>query len=251
MALQNSPTTVLPSFTELLTTIPIYRNSNTPIEKRSNEPDLFPSYSNPHSHATSPSQCNPIEHTIPIRQQCQIVNQVPINKSHNTQYAPYPVTYPCAAQQNNSPQSYIPQQYIMQSIPIQYQYLNESGHYVAENSRHISTPSPLVRILSTNLVFDTSRSSISSASSENSFVSSNIEAIRPGSPEPRKKNICKICCRVFTTSGHLARHNRIHTGERKHICPWPLCETRFARQDNCMQHYKTHTNGKSKKKRSP
>lgn len=65
---------------------------------------------------------------------------------------------------------------------------------------------------------------------------------------PRKLNprkyVCKVCSRSFTTSGHLARHNRIHTGERKHVCPWPTCSARFARQDNCMQHYKTHKNNK-------
>lgn len=63
----------------------------------------------------------------------------------------------------------------------------------------------------------------------------------------KRKHVCKTCSRSFTTSGHLARHNRIHTGERKHVCPWPNCDARFARQDNCMQHYKTHTNGKKRK----
>lgn len=63
----------------------------------------------------------------------------------------------------------------------------------------------------------------------------------------KRKYVCKTCARSFTTSGHLARHNRIHTGERKHLCPWPSCDARFARQDNCMQHYKTHTNGKNKR----
>lgn len=65
---------------------------------------------------------------------------------------------------------------------------------------------------------------------------------------PSRKHICKWCHRSFTTLGHLARHNRIHTGERKHNCPWPLCDAKFARQDNCMQHYKTHTNNKKRKK---
>lgn len=65
----------------------------------------------------------------------------------------------------------------------------------------------------------------------------------------KRKHACKTCGRSFTTLGHLARHNRTHTGERKHMCPWPQCEARFARQDNCMQHYKTHMNGKSKRNR--
>lgn len=66
---------------------------------------------------------------------------------------------------------------------------------------------------------------------------------------PKRKHACKTCGRSFTTLGHLARHNRTHTGERKHMCPWPQCGARFARQDNCMQHYKTHMNGKGKRHR--
>ncbi|ANZ76515.1 BA75_03563T0 [Komagataella pastoris] len=65
-----------------------------------------------------------------------------------------------------------------------------------------------------------------------------------------RKYKCKICERSFTTSGHLARHTRIHTGEKKHECPFEGCSARFSRQDNCMQHYKTHVNTKSKRKRS-
>lgn len=64
----------------------------------------------------------------------------------------------------------------------------------------------------------------------------------------RRKHLCKTCGRSFTTLGHLARHNRTHTGERKHVCPWQDCGTRFSRQDNCVQHYKTHLSGKNKKR---
>lgn len=69
------------------------------------------------------------------------------------------------------------------------------------------------------------------------------------SKDSKRRYVCKVCARPFTTSGHLARHNRIHTGERKHQCPWPTCHARFARQDNCMQHYKTHVNGKRKSRK--
>lgn len=66
-------------------------------------------------------------------------------------------------------------------------------------------------------------------------------------PVTKKTYACKTCGRAFTTLGHLARHNRTHTGERKHACPWPLCEARFARQDNCMQHFKMHLKGKDRR----
>ncbi|KAG7443696.1 uncharacterized protein BT62DRAFT_953461, partial [Guyanagaster necrorhizus] len=56
----------------------------------------------------------------------------------------------------------------------------------------------------------------------------------------RKRHVCATCDRAFTTSGHLARHNRVHTGERNHKCPFPGCETRCSRQDNLQQHYRIH-----------
>jgi uncharacterized Zn-finger protein len=51
------------------------------------------------------------------------------------------------------------------------------------------------------------------------------------------------CSKSFTTSGHLARHTRIHTGEKNYLCPEAGCAARFSRQDNCMQHYRTHQGG--------
>ncbi|KAJ7574973.1 hypothetical protein C8J56DRAFT_901732 [Mycena floridula] len=57
----------------------------------------------------------------------------------------------------------------------------------------------------------------------------------PAPPAAKKKHICPTCERAFTTSGHLARHSRVHTGERNHKCPFPGCETRCSRQDNLQQ----------------
>jgi len=56
------------------------------------------------------------------------------------------------------------------------------------------------------------------------------------------------CGKSFTTSGHLARHTRIHTGEKNYICPAANCGARFSRQDNCMQHYRTHQSGSASKR---
>lgn len=58
--------------------------------------------------------------------------------------------------------------------------------------------------------------------------------------EQRRRHVCKVCSKGFTTSGHLARHNRIHTGEKNHFCPLEGCNQRFSRHDNCIQHYRTH-----------
>ncbi|AMD22369.1 HGR030Wp [Eremothecium sinecaudum] len=63
---------------------------------------------------------------------------------------------------------------------------------------------------------------------------------QPQPLEKRRKHHCRTCGRGFTTSGHLARHNRIHTGEKNHTCHFPGCGQRFSRHDNCLQHYRTH-----------
>lgn len=75
----------------------------------------------------------------------------------------------------------------------------------------------------------------SSSSSSSSSISSNYSSF--GS---ERRHVCRICYKGFTTSGHLARHNRIHTGERNHECPYQGCEQKFSRHDNCIQHYRTH-----------
>ena len=51
---------------------------------------------------------------------------------------------------------------------------------------------------------------------------------------PKRRYECQICGKSFTTSGHVARHNRIHTGEKNFQCPETGCSQRFSRQDNCM-----------------
>ncbi|KAG8721904.1 transcriptional repressor [Ceratobasidium sp. 395] len=63
----------------------------------------------------------------------------------------------------------------------------------------------------------------------------------------KKKHVCATCSRPFSTSGHLARHTRVHTGERNHKCPFPGCETRCSRQDNLQQHYRIHLSPKSRR----
>jgi zinc finger protein CreA/MIG len=65
--------------------------------------------------------------------------------------------------------------------------------------------------------------------------------------KPKKKHVCPTCSRPFSTSGHLSRHQRVHTGERNHKCPFPGCETRCSRQDNLQQHYRIHLSPRSRR----
>jgi hypothetical protein len=62
----------------------------------------------------------------------------------------------------------------------------------------------------------------------------------PRSTTTRRLHLCPTCQKSFSTSGHLQRHTRVHTGEKKHKCPFPGCQTRCSRQDNLQQHYRIH-----------
>ncbi|KAI8839530.1 hypothetical protein BJ741DRAFT_599587 [Chytriomyces cf. hyalinus JEL632] len=58
------------------------------------------------------------------------------------------------------------------------------------------------------------------------------------------------CGKDFSTSGHLARHSRIHTGIRKYTCDIPGCQRTFFRADNMTQHSIAHRNKMKRKKTS-
>lgn len=49
---------------------------------------------------------------------------------------------------------------------------------------------------------------------------------------------CDLCTLAFTRASHLARHRRVHTGERPFACT--LCPRMFARQDKLKQHLDSH-----------
>ncbi|KAJ7758132.1 hypothetical protein DFH07DRAFT_741817 [Mycena maculata] len=48
----------------------------------------------------------------------------------------------------------------------------------------------------------------------------------------KKRYVCRHCDKAFSTSSHLGRHSRVHTGEKKYKCDFPGCETRCSRADN-------------------
>ncbi|KAK1131982.1 hypothetical protein K0M31_016124 [Melipona bicolor] len=49
---------------------------------------------------------------------------------------------------------------------------------------------------------------------------------------------CDLCTLAFTRASHLARHRRVHTGERPFACS--ICPRMFARQDKLKQHLDSH-----------
>ncbi|XP_054014208.1 zinc finger and BTB domain-containing protein 14-like isoform X1 [Hylaeus anthracinus] len=49
---------------------------------------------------------------------------------------------------------------------------------------------------------------------------------------------CDLCTLAFTRASHLARHRRVHTGERPFACS--ICPRMFARQDKLKQHVDSH-----------
>lgn len=57
----------------------------------------------------------------------------------------------------------------------------------------------------------------SNSASRQEPSSSSLQPLEESEPQPekaKKKHVCPTCSRPFTTSGHLARHMRVHTGER-------------------------------------
>lgn len=121
----------------------------------------------------------------------------------------------------------------------------------ASRTNSFST-SPIVSPLSTsmddNVITTVSQaSSIATISNPPSPKSAPSPSANPVIKRSSRRYTCQ-CGKSFTTSGHLARHTRIHTGEKNYVCPEVNCGARFSRQDNCMQHYRTHQSGSASKR---
>jgi hypothetical protein len=52
------------------------------------------------------------------------------------------------------------------------------------------------------------------------------------STDAKKRHVCVHCDQVCSTSSHLARHARIHSGVKEFKCDYPGCEKRSSRLDN-------------------
>ncbi|XP_064089711.1 zinc finger protein 91-like [Macrobrachium nipponense] len=53
------------------------------------------------------------------------------------------------------------------------------------------------------------------------------------------KYACQVCKKTFFAPKDLARHNKVHTGEKNHVCP--VCRRCFSRKDNMTSHLRTHS----------
>lgn len=124
----------------------------------------------------------------------------------------------------------------------------------ASTSPSIPSISPHLPPVTDLISFTIPKYDLADSRSRNSSISSNSNYSSRGSivsvssrrrsgqlsRSGKRRYECVTCGKTFTTSGHVARHNRIHTGEKNFQCPEPGCSQRFSRQDNCMQHYRTH-----------
>jgi hypothetical protein len=66
------------------------------------------------------------------------------------------------------------------------------------------------------------------------------EYSRPTQVRNKQRWECVECGKTFSSSGHLARHMRSHSGKKMYACPIQNCPARFDRPDGQKSHYERH-----------
>ncbi|KAI5464649.1 hypothetical protein BGZ63DRAFT_351589 [Mariannaea sp. PMI_226] len=64
------------------------------------------------------------------------------------------------------------------------------------------------------------------------------------SQQPVKAYPCSTCGKGFARRSDLARHERIHSGVRPHVCDWPNCGKQFIQRSALTVHQRVHTGEK-------